>query len=624
MTAAICITIIVSVLMSFIAPFLFAGAAAIINFIFEHFTNPFRFTYTAEDGSGVTNWFVDMLGADLLNIIVKIMIGAGVVLAVFILAFNFFKLFLSGISKRVDSPISLCIRAVMAIFLSYWIIDIVYKIVFPIFQWLLDKVNNITVSGSTSIMEAISGFYTLTHSTASSSFGLDANSSFMTDISSALAGLSSNISYDILGGLLTTIIFVIFFFKTIISVFKLIAEMAERYILINVLTVCSPMIMPTIISNGTMQVFVSWIQMMIANCLVLIFNSLGMIMLKAAFISVGIHCSVLGNNGESWTSAIMSMIIFVALIKVVQKFDVYLAQLAFKIQAIGGDNKGMTISGLLALNSKIGKNAAQISNSGGLKNAIGEKAGNFLGVFNGNRSGLAGSLAKGAQDFKATAGARDKEFGKGEFLASPEAVEAEGKKLDGQLNIAQNEELQGKRTALEAQKALNNAATSENAEYQEAKAKEKAGKLTLDTNMLQDGGVVDAMTENEIAKTDFKTQLNNDKDYQEAATKEAIGKNNLETSKLTDSNFIESEKQVTLAKEFVKGQVNDDSAVQTIKIANEARSQSIRSRASATDLGIESKVRDMETSDIVHEKVQTLRSERHAQESEDKFNSESI
>lgn len=622
MTAAICITIIVSVIMSFIAPFLFAGAAAIINFIFEHFTNPFRFTYTAEDGSAVTNWFVDMLGADLLNIIVKIMIGAGVVLAIFILAFNIFKLFFSGISKRVDSPISLCIRAVMAIFLSYWIVDIVYKIVFPIFQWLLDKVNNITISGGTSIMEAISGFYNLTHSTASSSFGLDANSSFMTDISSALAGLSSNLTYDILGGLLTTIIFVIFFFKTIISVFKLIAEMAERYILINVLTVCSPMIMPTIISNGTMQVFVSWVQMMIANCLVLIFNSLGMIMLKAAFISVGIHCSVLGNNGESWTSAIMSMIIFVALIKVVQKFDVYLAQLAFKIQAIGGDNKGMTIAGLLALNGRISKNAAQIANVGGLKNAIGEKAGNFLGVFNGNRSGLAGSLAKGAQDFKATAGARDKEFGKGNFAASPEAIETEGKKLDGQLNIAQNEELQGKRTALETQKALNNAATSENAGYQKAKAEEQAGRLKFDTNMLQDERVVGAMTENEIAKKGVKKDMCDNEQYREAATQEAIGENGLETYKHFHTGFIESEKQVTLAEGYAKSQILDDPAVQTVMIENEARSQSIRSRASATDLGIESKVRDIETSDIVHEEAQTRRSERHSQESEDEVNSQ--
>lgn len=623
MTAAICITIIVSVIMSFIAPFLFAGAAAIINFIFEHFTNPFRFTYTAEDGSEVTNWFVDMLGADLLNIIVKIMIGAGVVLAVFILAFNFFKLFLSGISKRVDSPISLCIRAVMAIFLSYWIVDIVYKIVFPIFQWLLDKVNNITVSGGTSIMEAISGFYNLTHSTASSSFGLDANSSFMTDISSALAGLSSNISYDILGGLLTTIIFVIFFFKTIISVFKLIAEMAERYILINVLTVCSPMIMPTIISNGTMQVFVSWVQMMIANCLVLIFNSLGMIMLKAAFISVGIHCSVLGNNGESWTSAIMSMIIFIALIKVVQKFDVYLAQLAFKIQAIGGDNKGMTIAGLLALNGRIGKNAAQIANVGGLKNAIGEKAGNFLGVFNGNRSGLAGSLAKGAQDFKSDAIGYDKGRGMARFAASDEGLKATKMKLDGELRNLQDPEVIEKQMQIDAQKARNKADATHNPDYVDAKTAEAAAKLNLQTDMYDNDDYSDAVIASETAKLVAEEDKYQNRDYTDALTQRDIAKNEAETAEKLNNNYIESEKQVTLADEFVKGQINDDSAVQTIKVENEARSQDIRSRASATDLGIESKVRDIETSDIVHEKAQTRRSEKHAQAEEDEFNTKS-
>ena len=398
MTATIVITIIVSVLTSFLAPLIFAGAASTFSFIFEHFTNPFRFTYVDDSGNGITNWFVDMVGADLLNIIVKIMISAGVVLAVFILAVNLFKLFASGISRRIDSPISLCIRAVMAIFLSYWIIDIVYEVAFPIFQWLLDKVNNITISSGETVMSAINSFYGITKSTPSSSFGLDANTSYMTDWKSAIEGLTSNATYDVLGGVLTTIIFIIFFFKSIISMFKLIAEMAERYLLVNVLTICSPMIMPTIISNGTIQVFVSWVQMMLANCLVLVFNSLGMIMLKMAFINVGIHCSAYGNNGISWTSAITSMIVYVALIKVVQKFDVYLAQLAFKIQAIGGDNKGMTVGGLLALGAKAQKNAADITNAGGLKNAVGEKVGNLVGVFNKN-SGE--KLKSGASTYRA-------------------------------------------------------------------------------------------------------------------------------------------------------------------------------------------------------------------------------
>lgn len=622
MTATICITIIVSVLMSFVAPFLFAGAAAVINFIFTNFTNPFRFTYTGDDGSSVTNWFVDMLGADLLNIIVKIMISAGVVLAIFILATNIFKLFFSGISKRVDSPIALCIRAVMSIFLSYWIIDIVYKIVFPIFQWLLNKVNNITISGGSSVMEAMSTFYGLTHSTSSSSFGLEANSNFMTDISSALAGLTSNITYDVFGGVLTTIIFLVFFFKTIISVFKLISEMAERYLLINVLTVCSPMIMPTIISNGTIQVFVSWVQMMIANCLVLIFNSLGMIMLKAAFINVGIHCSVIGNNGNSWTSAIMSMIIYVALVKVVQKFDVYLAQLAFKIQAIGGDNKGMTLGTLLAMNGKIGKSAAQIAGAGGIKNAFGEKAGNLLGVFNGNRSGLAGDLSKAAQDFKATSGARDKAVGKANFDMSDEGLQTGKAKLDADLMKAQDAEFVNKQAQLEQQKSLNNADMMRNPEYADAKSEEAAAKLDLQTGMFDNDDYNNAVIANDAARLAAERDKYQNSDYTDALVQRDIAKVESDTAEKLNTRYVEAQKQNVLADEFTKGRIGEDNAVQTVRIENEARSQDIRSRASATDIGVEAKVRDIETMDIVHEKAQSRRSAKHAEEEEVKFRAE--
>lgn len=149
--ATVCIAIIISVLFSFIAPFLFAGSAAIINGIFEAFTNPFQFVA----GTGETNWFTLLLSPELLNVIVKIMIAAGVVISIFILATSIFKLFFAGMTQRVESPISICVRALIAIFLSYWIIDILYDCIFPIFQWLLNKVNGITVSGGATVVETI-------------------------------------------------------------------------------------------------------------------------------------------------------------------------------------------------------------------------------------------------------------------------------------------------------------------------------------------------------------------------------------------------------------------------------------------------------------------------------------
>ena len=429
--SSICVNILFSVILGFVTPLIFSGASAVMTFIFDTFTRPFQFTY--EQGQG-TNWFVEMLGSDLLNIVVKIMISAGVVLAIFMLAVNIFKLFFAGFSKRVESPIALCIRAVMSIFLSYWIIDIVYKVVFPMFQWMLDKVNNITINTGKTVSQSISDMYSLVEQTSASDFGLSEGTNFV----DKLAGAISGASYGSVGTIITAIVFIVFFIKSIIALFRLIAEMAERYLLVNVLTVCSPMIMPTVISDSTMQIFLSWIRMMIANCLVLIFNSLGMIMLNVAFVNVGSACTaIVGMSGSGrWMRPITAMVVFVALIKVVEKFDVYLAQLAFKIQAIGGNDTGPTLGGLIALGGKANKNAAQVAQAGGLGNYLGEKAGNVLGFFGGNRSGLAKNLSQNATEYRAASKEEARQLGHGALAdrQNEDEINEENKRLRNQKN----------------------------------------------------------------------------------------------------------------------------------------------------------------------------------------------
>lgn len=434
--SSICVNILFSVILGFVTPLIFSGASAVMTFIFDTFTRPFQFTY--EQGQG-TNWFVEMLGSDLLNIVVKIMISAGVVLAIFMLAVNIFKLFFAGISKRVESPIALCIRAVMSIFLSYWIIDIVYKVVFPMFQWMLDKVNNITINTGKTVSQSISDMYSLVEQTSASDFGLSEGTNFV----DKLAGAISGTSYGSVGTIITAIVFIVFFIKSIIALFRLIAEMAERYLLVNVLTVCSPMIMPTVISDSTMQIFLSWIRMMIANCLVLIFNSLGMIMLNVAFVNVGSACTaIVGMSGSGrWMRPITAMVVFVALIKVVEKFDVYLAQLAFKIQAIGGNDTGPTLGGLIALGGKANKNAAQVAQAGGLGNYLGEKAGNVLGFFGGNRSGLAKNLSQNATEYRAASKEEARQLGHGALAdrQNEDEINEENKQLRNQKNTQETD-----------------------------------------------------------------------------------------------------------------------------------------------------------------------------------------
>ena len=96
-----------------------------------------------------------------------------------------------------------------------------------------------------------------------------------------------------------------------------------------------------------------------------------------------------------------------------EKFDVYLAKLAFKIQAIGGNDTGPTLGGLIALGGKANKNAAQVAQAGGLGNYLGEKAGNVLGFFGGNRSGLAKNLSQNATEYRAASKEEARQLGHG-------------------------------------------------------------------------------------------------------------------------------------------------------------------------------------------------------------------
>jgi hypothetical protein len=360
-------SLLVSLLITFLYPFAYSVVAAVINALFDIFTKPFNFNAT-----GNKNWFAILLSPDLINVIIKIMISAGVVLAIFILAYNLFKLFFAGISKRAESPISLCFRALLAIFLCYWIVDIVYYVVFPMFQWFLDMVKNITVSGATSGFDAIKELFSWNPA------GPDNGDIFQ----EAADKFGFVIAGNTLREIALPILLLIFTIKAMISMFKLVTEMAERYLLVNVLAISGPLVAPTIISNSTMEIFVSWTRMMIANSLVLVFNALGMIMIQAGFISLGV-----GLSSSGFINGITYMILFSALIKVVQKFDVYLAQLAFKIQAIGDGGRGKSALGILMMGASLAgrgsKWANRVADAGGLAAYTKANIGGLFGLFGG-------------------------------------------------------------------------------------------------------------------------------------------------------------------------------------------------------------------------------------------------
>lgn len=583
--ATVCIAIIISVLFSFVAPFLFAGAAAIINGIFEAFTNPFQFVA----GTGETNWFTLLLSPELLNAIVKIMIAAGVVISIFILATSIFKLFFAGIAQRVESPISICVRALIAIFLSYWIIDILYDCVFPIFQWLLNKVNGITVSGGATVVETIDSFYKtgISSGSAITNALLGPNASGL----SFIGALASSMTFDVFGGFLTLIVFIIFLIKMIIGVFRIISEMAERFLFINIFTVLSPLVAPTIISNSTMPIFTSWVQMMIGNGLVLIFDSLGMIMMKMAFINVGLACSAIGSD---WMKALISMVIFNALIKVIQKFDVYMSQLTLKIQPISGNPRAMTIGGMLFSGALAGRQLKSIAGAGGLVKAAKLGASNILGLAHGNRTGVAGKLSKGAMDYMAENKGRDQVYGRNEYAKTEEARKGRLDNMDVRMSDLKDPEMLKKQTEIEAQQARNNAAILRDGDFRDASREANIAAKEASALDMQDDDFIAATANEEAARLDMNTEVMQNPDVQDAQQTHDATRLKVDASQHMSAEYIDAAKANALTNEFVKHEVGETGGVQTMRVENSAREMDIRARAAGTDLGIDAQARSMD------------------------------
>lgn len=523
-------------LKSFIFPIMFSASGAAIKLIFDSFTNTFNFKENS-------NWFVSLLGADLLNIVVKIMISAGVVLSVFILAYNIFKLFFSGISRKTDSPIALCIRSIMSIFLCYWVVDIIYKIFFPAMQWLLDKIKGIQIGAT--------NFEGILQNMSDMISGLSADSStdeIIVFIKKAITML--NIGAEGFVFIIIFIIFLIFLIKTVISMIHLVTEMAERYLLVNVLTVCSPLVMPTMISNGTMNVFVSFVQMLVANSLVLAFNTLGMIMLQMGFAMIGER---MANPSTSFTNIIVMMIMYSALLKVVQKFDVYLSQLAFKIQAIGGDNKGMTPLLLMGAMGKANKFMGNATKNGGLLNQLKFNAGNVLGTFVGNDNATVSKLQAPAifhQGLGTAAGKNAKDVVSGTNLggavanvALDHADATKGAEVQNKFNDYKAAVIPGtvdSQGHLDAEKLRAQNEAKQTPEYQDAYNEKQMVENNLKAQSLKDEGVRDSRMELDSAKNDFAAAELQNPEYADSAIKLDTAKNDFAAEEINDDGFSDS------------------------------------------------------------------------------------
>lgn len=145
-----------------------------------------------------------------------------------------------------------------------------------------------------------------------------------------------------------------------------------------------------------------------------------------------------------------------------------MTQLTLKIQPISGNPRAMTVGGMLFTGALAGRNIANIAQMGGLKNAAKANAANVLGMFRGNRTGLAGKLNADAMDYMAKNRGRDQVFGRDEYAKTEEARKGRLNNMDVRMGDLKDPEMLKKQTEIEAQQARNNAAILRDSDFQDA------------------------------------------------------------------------------------------------------------------------------------------------------------
>ena len=190
--------------------------------------------------------------------------------------------------------------------------------------------------------------------------------------------------------LLVVICGVIVMFKT----FKLILEMAERYVILALLTITSPLAFGVGGSRNTSEIFSGWCKMYGSMCLLTALNVVFIKLLLSVLSYVPSGLDVL-----PW------MVLVLTITKVAKKADAIVTRIGLN-PAITGDSLGRSFPGMLTMmvaRTAISNVARSVGKSGG--NAGGSRSGNGGGprtspggTGNGGRSrAAAGTGANGAQ-----------------------------------------------------------------------------------------------------------------------------------------------------------------------------------------------------------------------------------
>lgn len=253
-----------------------------------------------------------------------------------------------------------------------------------------------------------------------------------------------------------------------ISLFKVLIEAVERWLVLCVLTYTSPLIYATLASKATTDIFRKWISMVIGQCLLLWAN---VWMVKGML-------AIFDAPGMEMHQVAFKIVLIMAFSRVAQRIDSYLQQLGIGAATTGGGLLGdMMAVGMAAMGGKGAKGAGKSVGGGILGRHVGKMQ---SAIANGDymeglkTGGLAGLAAVGAG-----------KLGRNTGRAIGEVIRNKGSQISNAIDNSPLKNVPVTPTN------LSNRAEAKKQDRLDANAKNEALGMSKAQQIMENGGTID-------------------------------------------------------------------------------------------------------------------------------------
>lgn len=251
----------------------------------------------------------------------------GLIIAIAI--FQLSKFFVGSLSETKDTPLQIGVRSAIAAVLVYWG-NYFLQLVFDLCSYPMDVFFNLSAKQENIIQGSVDSMETVAE------WG----------ITGAAMTLLTLVMVIVLG----------------YSLFKLLIEAVERWLVLCLITYTAPLAYATVASKATMGIFQRWTSMIIGQC-VLLWSNVWMV--KGLL-------SIVASGGATAPAIIFKITLIFALSRVAQRIDTYLQQLGIGAATTGGGLMDEMMAMGMAMTGKRG-------GKGGGKGATGGILGKHIG-----------------------------------------------------------------------------------------------------------------------------------------------------------------------------------------------------------------------------------------------------